>query len=139
MADLVYDEKGNMRSSSFYTRMNVGGNIIIVPYLETEARRIAITREGLRWDDHTIKSKREETFRRKYRVFSRMRRVLQDLLASTLAVFEYSVCGIPVSSQVRKDVQTVPRRIKLSRAGTTCSKTFTSAADIISLYRRSPR
>ena len=32
------------------------------------------------------------------------------------------VCGIPVRSEVRKDVQTVPRRIKLSRAGMPFSK-----------------
>ena len=40
------------------------------------------------------------------------------------AVSGYSVCGIPVSSKVRKDVQTVPRRIKLSRAGMPCSNPF---------------
>ena len=43
--------------------------------------------------------------------------VLQDLLISTAAVSEHSVCGTPVGSKVRKDVQTAPRRIKISSAG----------------------
>ena len=40
--------------------------------------------------------------------------VLQDLLTSTAAVSEYSVCATPVRLNVQKDVDTVPRRIKLS-------------------------
>ena len=44
--------------------------------------------------------------------------VLQDLLTSSATVSEYPVCGVPVSSKAREDVQTVPRRIiRISRAG----------------------
>ena len=48
--------------------------------------------------------------------------VLQDLLTSIVAVSEYYVCGTPVRSNVRKDVRTLPRRIKLSRAVMPSSK-----------------
>ena len=75
----------------------------------------AITREWLCWDDYSDMSKREGTFQRKY---SRMR----CAPGSTAVVSEYSDCGTPVRSKVRKDVQTVPRRIKLSGAGMPFSK-----------------
>ena len=48
--------------------------------------------------------------------------VLQDLLTSIVVVSGYFVCGAPVGSEMRKDVQTVPRRTKLSRAGMPFSK-----------------
>ena len=41
----------------------------------------------------------------------------QDLLTSSVAVSEYSVYELPVSSKTRKDVQTAPRRTILSRVG----------------------
>ena len=43
--------------------------------------------------------------------------VLQDLLTSIVAVSDCHVRRTPVRSNVRKYFQTVPRRIKLSRAG----------------------
>ena len=68
-----------------------------------EMRRTAIIREWLCWDDHSDKFEREGTFQRKYRLFSRMRcAALQDLLTSTAAASEYSVCGIPVNSKPEK-------------------------------------
>ena len=61
--------------------------------------------------------------KRPFRANTRECDMLQDLLSSIIvAVSEYYVCGTPVRSNVRKDVQTVPRRIKLSRAGMPFSK-----------------
>ena len=49
--------------------------------------------------------------RRKYLLFSRMRcaRGYSDIYCA--AVSEYSVCGVPVGSRARNNVQTVPRHI----------------------------
>ena len=77
----------------------------------------AITREWLCWDDYSDKSER-------VRGNTHECGVPQDLLASTAAVSEYSVYGTPVNSKVRKDVQTVPRRIKLCMYGHTCGKSM---------------
>ena len=63
--------------------------------------------------------------------------MLQDLLTSTAAVPEYSVCGTPVTSKVQKYVQTVLRRIKLTRAGC-LFQTFTSTVDIIRAVLNGP-
>ena len=43
-------------------------------------------------------------------------------MMSTAAVSVHCVCGTSVGCKVRKDVQTVPRRIKLYRAGMPFSK-----------------
>ena len=84
-----------------------------------EVRMTAITRKWLPWDDYSDKSEREETF---FRGNTHECGVLQDLLTLIVAVSKHYVCGTPVRSNVRKDVQTVPRRIKLSRAGMPFSK-----------------
>ena len=80
----------------------------------------AFTREWLSWDDYSDKSDREG--KGPFRGNTHECGVLQDLQTSIAAVSEYHVCGTPVRSNVRKDVQTVPRRIKLSRAGMPFSK-----------------
>ena len=56
--------------------------------------------------------------------------LLQDLLTSTAAVSEYSVCGVPVGSKAPKNVQTVPRHAYYLERGP-LFQTFTSTADII--------
>ena len=89
-----------------------GSHSVAATIRPLEVWRTAIARELLCWHDHTDKSGGERTFQRNYRLFSRMR-VLQDLLISTEAVSEFSVCGVPVSFKVRKYVQTVPKRIML--------------------------
>ena len=83
-----------------------------------EVRMTAIIREWLSWDDYSDRSERDGTFRRKY---SRMRSAPRSADIYCGAVSECYVCGT-VRSNVRKDVQTVPRRIKLFRAGIPFSK-----------------
>ena len=82
-------------------------------------RMTAITREWLPWDDYSDTSPRGKG---PLRGNTHECGVLQDLLTSIVAVSEYYVCGDPVRSNVRKYVQTVPRGIKLSRAGMPFSK-----------------
>ena len=88
----------------------------------------AITRGWLCWNDYSDKSEREGS--RPFRGNTHECGVLQDLMISSAAVSEHSVCGTPVGSNVRKNVQTVPRRIKLSRAGMPFSN-FTSTSEIL--------
>ena len=84
-----------------------------------EVRMTAITREWLSWDDYSDKSEKEGIFQRKY---SRMRCVPEstNIYCGSLSILY--VYGTPVRSSVRKYVQTVPRHIKLSRAGMPFSK-----------------
>ena len=67
-----------------------GSHSIAATIRPPEVRMTAITREWLCWDDYSDKSEREATFQRKY---SRMC-VLQDLLISTAAVYEYYVLSV---------------------------------------------
>ena len=50
-----------------------GSHSVAATIRPSEVRMIAITREWLCWDDHSDKPRREGTFQRKYRLFSRMR------------------------------------------------------------------
>ena len=90
------------------------GHSVAATIRPPEVGMTAIIREWLSWDDYSDKSKREGTFQRKNTLECG---VLQDQLTSLVAVSEYYVCGTSVRSNVRKDFQTVPRRIKLSRWG----------------------
>ena len=83
-----------------------------------EVRMTAITREWLSWDDCSESPRGKGPFKGNTHECG----VLQDLLTSIVAVSEYYVCGTPVRSNVRKDVHTVPRGIKLSKAGMPFSK-----------------
>ena len=73
----------------------------------------AVTRGWLCWNNYRISPRGKGPFRGNTHECG----VLRDLLISTAAASEHSICGTPVGSKVRKDIQTVPRRIKLSRGG----------------------
>ena len=79
----------------------------------------AITREWLSRGDYSDKSEKGRGLLEEILTNAACSRIL---LTSIVAVSEYYVCGTPVRSNVRKSVQTVPRRIKLSRAGMPFSK-----------------
>ena len=99
-----------------------------------EVRMTAITREWLSWDDYSDSPRGKGPSRGNTPECG----VFPDLLTSSIvAVSEYYVRRTPVRSYVRKDVQTVPRRIKLSRAEMPFSKIFTSTSEIMGLYKNS--
>ena len=73
-----------------------------------EVKMTAITRGWLCWDDYSISPRGKGPFRGNTHEECG---VLRDLLISTAAVSENSVCGTPVGSKARDDVQTVARHI----------------------------